>query len=211
MSSRLIPLFPLQAVVFPRTQLPLHIFEERYKEMVGNAIRDHSEFGVVLAKDDGIVNAGCTVIVEKVLQMFPDGRMDILTRGRRRFEVLTLSEERDYLQAEVSFFDDDDLAPVPVSLRNEALESYKALSQLHSARQSGDPDLGDPQLSFQLAQALPDLDFQSTLLRHRSEAGRLKELNHYLAEYVPRQRTIERVRDAAPTNGFGGNIKGGAV
>ena len=67
MPSRLIPLFPLQVVVFPRTALPLHIFEERYKEMVGNAIRDNSEFGVVLANDEGIVNAGCTVVVEKVL------------------------------------------------------------------------------------------------------------------------------------------------
>ena len=51
MPSRLIPLFPLQVVVFPRTPLPLHIFEERYKEMVGDAIRDNSEFGIVLAKD----------------------------------------------------------------------------------------------------------------------------------------------------------------
>jgi Lon protease-like protein len=64
MPSRLIPLFPLQVVVFPRTPLPLHIFEERYKEMIGEAIRDESEFGVVLAKNEGIVNAGCTVVVE---------------------------------------------------------------------------------------------------------------------------------------------------
>ncbi len=74
MPSRLIPLFPLQVVVFPRTRLPLHIFEERYKEMVGDAIRDQSEFGVVLAKEDGIVNAGCTVTVEKVMEMYSDGR-----------------------------------------------------------------------------------------------------------------------------------------
>src|SRR3984885_3726988 len=67
MSTRLLPLFPLQVVVFPRTPLPLHIFEDRYKEMVGAAMRDSSEFGVVLAKEDGIVNAGCTVIVEKVI------------------------------------------------------------------------------------------------------------------------------------------------
>jgi len=58
-------------VVFPRTRLPLHIFEERYKEMVGDAIRDHSEFGVVLAREDGIVGAGCTVVVEKVLETYP--------------------------------------------------------------------------------------------------------------------------------------------
>src|SRR3954468_8315482 len=98
MSSRLLPLFPLNVVVFPRTRLPLHIFEDRYKEMVGNALRDESEFGIVLAKDDGIVNAGCTVSIEKVLEMYPDGRMDILTAGKRRFEIATLNEERAYLQ-----------------------------------------------------------------------------------------------------------------
>jgi Lon protease-like protein len=77
MSSQLLPLFPLQVVVFPRTQLPLHIFEERYKEMVAAAMRDNTEFGIVLAKEDGIVNAGCTVGVEKV--QYADSRMDILT------------------------------------------------------------------------------------------------------------------------------------
>src|ERR1051326_7329839 len=120
MPSRLIPLFPLQVVVFPRTQLPLHIFEERYKEMVGNAIQDHSEFGIVLAKDDGIVNAGCTVMVEKVLERYPDGRMDIVTRGQRRFEILSLNEEKDYLQGEVTFFDDEDLEATPAELRDQA-------------------------------------------------------------------------------------------
>src|ERR1022692_4442767 len=81
MSTRLLPLFPLHVVVFPRTRVPLHIFEDRYKEMVGNALQENSEFGIVLARDDGIVNAGCTVIVEKVLNNYPDGKMDILTRS----------------------------------------------------------------------------------------------------------------------------------
>ena len=71
MQAKLLPLFPLHVVVFPRTQLPLHIFEERYKEMVGEAIRDKSEFGVVLAKEEGIVNAGCTVVVDKILKSIP--------------------------------------------------------------------------------------------------------------------------------------------
>src|SRR5262249_13257881 len=93
MSSGLIPLFPLQVVVLPGTPLPLHIFEERYKEMVGNAIRDNSEFGIVLAREDGIVNAGCTVVVEKLTEMFPDGRMNVITRGKRRFEILSLNQD----------------------------------------------------------------------------------------------------------------------
>ena len=208
MPSRLIPLFPLRVVVFPRTPLPLHIFEDRYKEMVGNAIRDNSEFGVVLAKDNGIVNAGCTVMVEKVLETYPDGRMDILTRGQRRFEIVTLNEERDYLQGEVSFFDDDDFAPAPAELRDQALSNYKALSNLSGSPEHGEPDLEDRLLSFQLAQALPDLDFLNALLRHRSEIGRLKQLNHYLTEFVPRQRTIKRITELAPTNGFGGKPAG---
>ena len=141
MPSRLLPLFPLQVVVFPRTPLPLHIFEERYKEMVGGAMRDNSEFGVVLAKDGGIVNAGCTVTVEKLLQMYPDGRMDVLTRGQRRFEILSLNEEKEYLQAEVNFFDDEDPADPSQELRAQALSNYQTLIKLPGADPHPDPDL----------------------------------------------------------------------
>jgi Lon protease-like protein len=66
--------------------------------MVGAAIRDGSEFGIVPAKGDGILNAGCTVMVEKVLEMYPDGRMDILTRGQHRFEIVSLNQEKEYLE-----------------------------------------------------------------------------------------------------------------
>jgi Lon protease-like protein len=208
MPSRLIPLFPLNVVVFPRTRLPLHIFEERYKEMVGTVIRDESEFGIVMAKEDGIVNAGCTVAVEKVLQMYPDGRMDILTCGRQRFEISALNEEKSYLQGEVNFFDDEDFAPASAELRDEAMTKYKELDALATSREHLTPDLADPQLSFQLAQAVPDLDFLNALLRQRSETERLKTLNHFLNEFIPRQRTIEKMKALAPTNGFGGKPAG---
>jgi Lon protease-like protein len=203
MPKRLIPLFPLQLVMFPRTRLPLHIFENRYKEMVGDAIRDSSEFGIVLAKEDGILNAGCTVTVEKVLEMYPDGRMDILTCGQRRFEIVSLNDEKEYLQGEVEFFDDDDLTVAPAELRDIALANYRALSGLGSARGHSDPDFEDRQVSFQVAQAVPDLEFLSVMLRERSEIGRLRQFNQYLAEYLPRQRTTERMKRLAPTNGHG--------
>ena len=208
MPSRLLPLFPLQVVVFPRTPLPLHIFEERYKEMVGGAIRDSSEFGIVLAKDGGIVNAGCTVTVEKLVQMYPDGRMDVMTRGQRRFEILSLNEEKDYLQAEVNYFDDEDSGDPAPELRDEALSQYQTLVRLPGSSPRPDPDLADRQLSFQLAHHLPDLDFLNSLLRHRSETERLKRLTHYLAQYIPRQRTVERMKELAPTNGHGATPAG---
>jgi Lon protease-like protein len=204
MSSRLIPLFPLHVVIFPGTPLPLHIFEERYKDMVGTAIRENSEFGVVLAREEGIVNAGCTVIVEKLTELHADGRMDIVTRGRRRFEILSLNEDKEYLQAEVQFFEDDDYRPPPQELKQQVLLHYQALRQLGAAKEIAEPDDKDPQLSFQLAPAIPDLNFLSTLLRQRSETGRLRELNNFLEQYIPRQRAIERLRALAPTNGYGG-------
>jgi len=208
MPSRLLPLFPLPVVVFPRTPLPLHIFEDRYKEMVGGAMRDNSEFGIVLARDGGIVNTGCTVTVEKLVQIYPDGRMDVLTRGQRRFEILSLNEEKDYLQAEVNYFDDEDAGDPAPELRLEALEHYQTLMQLPSTDPRPDADLEDRQLSFQLAHHLPDLDFLSLLLRRRSETERLRQLSHYLAQYIPRQRIVERMKELAPTNGHGGRPAG---
>jgi Lon protease-like protein len=209
MSSRLLPLFPLHVVVFPRTHLPLHIFEDRYKEMIGKAIADSSEFGIVLAKDEGIVNTGCTVVVEKLLKDYPDGKMDILTTGRRRFEVVMLNEEKDYLRGEVQFFDDDDGDPAPPELQHEALTQYKSLLESGAIQPPvPEPNLEDPQLSFQLAQGLQDVDFLNTLLCTRSETQRLRELSEFLSQYVPRQRHITRVRQIAPRNGFGGKLSG---
>jgi Lon protease-like protein len=148
------------------------------------------------------------VTVEKLLQMYPDGRMDILTRGRRRFEIVSLNEEKEYLQAEVSFFDDDDSATPSQELRDQAVANYQTLMRLPGAQKRLDPDLTDRQLSFQLAHDLPDLDFLAALLRHRSETERLKQLNQYLAVYIPRQRTVERMKELAPTNGHGGKPAG---
>ena len=202
MQPNLLPLFPLRVVVFPRTPLPLHIFEDRYKEMVGEAIREKSEFGIVLAKDDGIVNAGCTVVVKEVLKTYPDGRMDILTRGVRRFEILGLNEDKAYLRGEVQFFDDDDSAPAPSELREKALAQYHRLQEAGEL-QTSEPEAADAQLSFQLAQAVDDLDFLSVLLRNRSESQRLEQLTDYLTRQVPKMRAAARMRKLAPLNGHG--------
>lgn len=202
MQPKLLPLFPLRVVVFPRTPLPLHIFEERYKEMIGEVIRENSEFGIVLAKEDGIVNAGCTVVVKEVLKKYPDGRMDILTRGVRRFEILGLNEDKAYLRGEVEFFDDEDSGPAPDELRKKALAQYRSLQEAGEL-QSAEPEASDEQLSFQLAQALEDLDFLNVLLRTRSESQRLEQLTDYLVRQVPRLRAVARMRKRAPLNGHG--------
>jgi len=203
MQAKLLPLFPLQVVVFPRTQLPLHIFEERYKEMVGDAIRDKSEFGIVLAKEEGILNAGCTVMVDKILKSHPDGRMDIIARGIRRFEIVMLNQEKAYLRGEVAYFDDDEPDPAPTEVRTEALRLYQTWMEFEESTPANEAVLNDAQLSFQLAQGIHDLDFLHFLLRTRSETLRLKKLTEFLSEYVPRLRLTLSMKKLAPLNGRG--------
>jgi ATP-dependent Lon protease len=199
----LIPLFPLKVVLFPRTPLPLHIFEERYKEMINDVLQASSEFGVVQGNEEGIVTTGCTAQVDRVLRRYEDGRLDVLCVGRRRFEVMLLDQERSYLRAEVQFFDDESEEEVPTNLREEALVTFKLLRESSDIQVIGEPSDSDPRLSFQLAQLIPDLHFRQVLLGTRSESERLKQFNAYAPRHIAEQRQTAHVRKVAPTNGLG--------
>jgi hypothetical protein len=208
MQQGLLPLFPLQVVLFPGGELPLHIFEERYREMIGEVLQDHQEFGVVLASEKGIVGTGCTATVDRVLKEYPDGRLDILTRGRRRFEIVLLNEERSFLRGSVDFFDDDEQAdPTAPDLQKRAIDGYNQLQALSSSQPLEISGADDPRLSFRLAQPVPDLGFRQTLLGLRSESGRLRQLAEFFPPYVVRQRRIQQVKDIAPRNGHGRPIE----
>jgi Lon protease-like protein len=198
MQQQKLPLFPLQVVLLPNAQLPLHIFEERYKELIGEAIENKTEFGIVLASEKGIVNTGCTAVVDRVVRRYPDGRMDIIAVGRRRFEILMLDEEKSYLRGAVEYFDDDDFdAPSPEAAA-KVQSGYQELRQLDDSEEEL-PE-GTP-LSFRVAQSIPDLNFRQTLLATRSEAERIRRLAEYLPALVERTRTAAHVRSIAPTNG----------
>jgi len=207
MQEELLPLFPLQVVLFPRTPLPLHIFEERYKQMIADVQKGHTEFGVVLAGEKGIVNTGCTATVEKVVKEYPDGRMDLITLGRRRFEIIVLNDEKPYLRGAVEYFDDDSNDPISPEARKRVLDSYNDLRALDDSAPF-EPEMSDPQLSFQLAQVVPDLDFRQILLATRSEADRMRRLAEFFPSYHSRRRHVQHVRAIAPTNG---HAKGSVV
>jgi len=195
MQDGLLPLFPLQVVLLPGSQLPLHIFEDRYKEMIGEVLRDKLEFGVVLANPKGIVNTGCSATVDRVLKEYPDGRLDILTRGQRRFEILLLNEERSFLRGAVEFFDDDEPDPSQ-PLAADLLRNVIASSQLPL-----DPEASDPRLSFRLAQDVSDLGFRQTLLTMRSEAERMRRIADFLPGYLQRRKSVQHTKDVAGSNG----------
>jgi Lon protease-like protein len=208
MQPGLLPLFPLQVVLLPGAQLPLHIFEERYKEMLAEVLRDRVEFGVILASDKGIANEGCTATVDQVLRKYDDGRMDILTLGRRRFEIVRINEERAFLRGTVEFFDDDESTPPTPDLQKRAIQGYNQLQALASNEPLKASEETNPQLSFRLAQPVPDLVLRQMLLSKRSEAERMRLLADFFPSYLLRQQRIQHVKLVAPRNGHDRGVSG---
>ncbi len=201
MPSQVLPLFPLSFVLLPAMALPLHIFEERYKEMMGDIIAAEAEFGVVLAKDEGIVNIGCSALIDRVVNRYPDGRLDLLAIGQRRFRIASLDQDKSYLRAEVEYFNDEDATDVPSDLHQKATDAYRQLLRIERPEVPEEPKLERSRMSFQLAQYIQDLDKRQTVLTLRSEVERLEFLVKVIPDYIERQERIALAKRVAPQNG----------
>jgi Lon protease-like protein len=198
----LLPLFPLDVVLFPGLPLPLHIFEPRYKEMIGNCLAQSKAFGVVRSVEQGLAEVGCTAEIVTVVNRYPDGRLDIVAQGRERFQILNVNQEDSFLRAEVLVFEDEPGTPTGAdAARAVALHS----EILGLAGASQDLTGNDPStLSFYLAGSLPlDLDFKQELLALRSESTRISSLVRYFETILPNLRRATHAREKAGGNGQG--------
>jgi Lon protease-like protein len=174
----LLPLFPLDVVLFPGAPLPLHIFEDRYKEMIGECLEEHTPFGVVRVQEQGVAQIGCTAEILAVTKRHDDGRLDIVTQGRERFELLELNQERSFLRGEVMYVTDEPGSPEAAE-RERAVELHREILRLAGAQQSLSDEDETP-LSYQMAGSLPlDLDFKQSLLATRSESDRIRAIVKY--------------------------------
>ena len=199
-----IPLFPLDVVLFPGTPLPLHIFEPRYREMVRHCLDEKKEFGVVLARQDGIAAVGCTAEILEVVKRYPDGRMDILTAGRNLYRLLEVFEELPYLEGQVEYLEDD-LAPASAAVRDKLAKAYAQCYTLLFGRspQPLPPGIEVP-LSYHIASELPlDLESKQELLEALSEAEREERLLEQIQHWLPQLTHMNRVRKKAGGNGHG--------
>src|SRR5713101_2062365 len=150
-----IPLFPLDVVLLPGMALPLHIFEPRYKIMIGRCMNKTIEFGVILAAEKGIAHIGCTAEIALKLKDYHDGRMDIMTEGRSVFQMLELLEEKEYYEAMVDYPTDD---AAPLDARREARltqmfqQAHLLLAGQEWAVANTDTDIS---LAYRMAARLP--------------------------------------------------------
>ena len=198
-----IPLFPLDLVLFPGAALQLHIFEDRYKEMIGECLQCQSGFGMVRAKREGLAIIGCTAEIVTVMHRYPDGRLDILCRGERRFEIESLLEERSFLEAEVDFPCDQQ----PSSTRRDREQCaalHMEMMELSGSAATEFPQLDlDQPVAFLLASAIPaDLEFKQELLHLHSDSERTARLMEFYQLILPKLQRGAMGAQTAARNGF---------
>ena len=196
----LLALFPLDVVLFPGTPLPLHIFEPRYKEMIGECLEQKTVFGVIRAQETSLADVGCTAEILAVTKTYDDGRMDIVAQGRERFELLELNQERSFLRGEILYVSDEPEKPTTAE-RDHAIDLHRQILALANAQQDL-PEGDEPPLSYHLAGSLPlDLDFKQKLLGLRSEAQRIQTVIEYFEGILPNLRRAVVIRKKAGGNG----------
>ena len=186
-------LFPLGIVLLPTEQIPLHIFEERYQELIGECLELEQEFGLVYADDQGFREIGTRAFVTEVLDRFDDGRLNIVVEGGERFRLLELTEGRSFQTGLVEPVEDEADAADPEDA-DHALKLFHRLVELTGAEVE-EPSLAAEQLSFELAgrfEFAPEL--KQKLLQLTSERQRM----HLLAEILAGAAVaVERERDIA--------------
>jgi Lon protease-like protein len=196
------PLFPLGLVLLPSEVVPLHIFEERYKRLVGDCLEQQGEFGIVWLSDSGLRETGCSADITKVLERLDDGRMNILVSGGRPFRLLRRIDEMAYPAGEVEFLDDDEAdSTVDPELVAETHERYSELvERATDERPDGDglAALG----AYGMAATIElEPDVKQELLELRSESQRMRRVSDLIAATSERIDSIERTQAVARTNG----------
>jgi Lon protease-like protein len=196
------PLFPLGLVLIPHELVPLHIFEERYKLMIGECIAQEREFGIVWLSDDGLKEIGCSARISRVLERFEDGRMNVLVEGSAPFRLLRRIEDLPYPAGDVELLRDAaDAAAVDPDAAEAARRRYADLVEEVTDERPEPDELAKLDAYGMAATLEVALEAKQTLLELRSERSRLEQLEGLFTEALARIRHAERAAERARGNG----------
>jgi Lon protease-like protein len=194
------PIFALPLVALPYEYVPLHIFEERYKTMIGRCLDADREFGIVWSTDEGLRPIGCAMRITEVLERMEDGRLNILTRGTRPFRVVERQDDLPFPTATIEFLADKEEEPDPASAQ-AAHAAYGHLVEQATDR-APEPETLAAMTAYEMAATVEfGLDAKQGLLDLRSENARLRLLTRLLRAASKRLELIERAQTRARSNG----------
>lgn len=198
-----IPLFPLNVVLMPGAPMPLHIFEDRYKQMVDECLEDESEFGMVLADDSGTREVGCTARIVEMVERYDDGRMLILVEGSRRFKLNNVLTGKPYYVGEVEYLEDEEPGEEITELAEECVALLERVVEA-ATEGSVDIEIESPyrNLAFAIAGRIEfDLETRQQILEFPTEKERLEKVKELLSQAAERLERERQAREKAQTNG----------
>lgn len=195
-----IGLFPLGIVLLPTELVPLHVFEDRYKELIAECLDTGGEFGLVYADGDALADVGTHARVARVLSRFPDGRLNVLVQGGGRFRVEELTSGRSFHTAVVGPLEDAD-DPAGQDSVERALDRFGKLREI-TGSEVDPPATDDPQLSFALAGKVElPVEDKLGLLRDLSERSRLERVCELLEGAIVGAERMRLASERASRNG----------
>jgi Lon protease-like protein len=194
------PLFPLGTVALPHELIPLHIFEDRYRTMIGECLEQGSEFGIVWAGEEGLRPVGCAMEITEVLERMEDGRLNILTRGTRPFRIVDEQHDLPYPAGTVEFLTDKTEEADPKT-QAAAREAYGSLVEQATDRAPDAEELA-AMSAYEMAATVDfGLEAKQGLLDLRSENARLRLVTRLFRAASKRLDFIERAQARARSNG----------
>jgi Lon protease-like protein len=203
MAGSEMPIFELPLALLPGEQLPLHIFEERYKRMIGRSVDEGEPFGIVLRDDDGARSVGCTARVEEVLERFDDGRMNVVVSGQEPFKVLDRFEAPEYPAGEVELIDEDDGPPIDEDSASAARDAFAELAE-RATGERPEPEELDGASAYAIAARIElPADTKQKLLELRDEDERMELLANALGAV---EAALERAEEAAERASGNGKV-----
>jgi Lon protease-like protein len=198
--SRGFPLFPLGIVALPRESVPLHIFEDRYRRMIEECIREEREFGIVWCSDTELKPVGCACQIEDTVERMEDGRMNILVRGTRPFRLVERQDDLPYPAGVVEFLGEHD-EESDLEAAEGARKLYRELVEQATDRRLADEELEELDSYAMAATVEFGADAKQELLELRSENARLRLLALLLSAAIKRLELVERAQARALSNG----------
>jgi Lon protease-like protein len=194
------PLFPLGLVLLPQELVPLHIFEERYKLMIGECIEQEREFGIVWLSDDGLRDIGCTARIVRLVDKTEDGRMDILVEGDQPFRLLRRIDDMPYPAGDIELLEDFDPEADP-SLAEQARARYAQLVE-KATEETPDADSIAGLDAYGMAATVEHPpEAKQALLELRAENDRLRMVEEMFRTAIKRVAYAEETAERAQTNG----------
>ena len=195
------PIVELPLVLLPGERIPLHIFEERYKRMIGTSLDQGEPFGIVLRDDEGARSVGCTARVDDVLERFEDGRMNIVVSGGSPFRVLDRFESPEYPAGEVELIPDEEVPPIDEDSAAAARDAFAELAERATGERPDAEELdGASAYSIAARIELPP-DTKQRLLELRDEDERMGLLANALRAVGKALEQAEEAAERASGNG----------